>query len=68
MSICKLSFAKSCSGVDPARGTGASEIPRNEAYKEVRRSASGPEGQGMRVTQPFDASTLLRAMSLSNGR
>ena len=22
----------------------ASEIPRNEAYREVRRSASGPEG------------------------
>ena len=37
----------------------ASEIPRNEAYIEVRRSASGPEGRGMRVTQPFDASTLL---------
>jgi hypothetical protein len=29
------------------------EIPRNEAYIEVRRSASGPEGRGMRVTQPF---------------
>jgi hypothetical protein len=43
MSICKLSFAKSRSIVDPARGTGASEIPRNEAYIEVRPSASGPE-------------------------
>jgi hypothetical protein len=53
MSICKLSFAKSRSVVDPARGTGASEIPRNEAYIEVRRSASDPEGRGMRVTQPF---------------
>jgi len=29
----------------------ASEIPRDEAYIEVRRSASGPEGRGMRVTQ-----------------
>ena len=29
----------------------ASEIPRNEAYIEVRRSASGPEGRGRRVTQ-----------------
>jgi hypothetical protein len=29
----------------------ASEIPRNEAYREVRRSASDPEGRGMRVTQ-----------------
>ena len=44
MSICKLSFAKSRSVTDPACGTGASEIPRNEAYIEVRRSASGPEG------------------------
>ena len=44
MSICKLSFAKSRSVVDPARGTGASELPRNEAYIEVRRNASGPEG------------------------
>jgi hypothetical protein len=35
------------------------EIPRNEAYIEVRRSASGPEGRGVRVTQPFGASTLL---------
>jgi hypothetical protein len=41
MSICKLSFAKSRSVVDPARGTGASEIPRNEAYIEVRRSDQG---------------------------
>jgi hypothetical protein len=32
----------------------ASEIPRNEAYIEVRLSASGPEARGMRVTQPFD--------------
>ena len=54
MSICKLSFAKSRFVVDPARGTGASEtedppkrwgvqaqrgqIPKNEAYIEVRRS------------------------------
>ena len=54
MSICKLSFAKSRSVVDPARGTGDSEtgdppagwgvqgkrrqIPRNEAYVEARRS------------------------------
>jgi hypothetical protein len=38
MSICKLSFAKSRSVVDPARGTGASEIPRNEAYTEVHRN------------------------------
>jgi hypothetical protein len=51
MSICKLSFAKSRSVVDPARGTGASELPRNEAYIEVRRNASGPEGRGRRVTQ-----------------
>jgi hypothetical protein len=67
MSICKLSFAKSRSVVDPACGTGASEtgdppagwgvqaergqIPRNEAYIEVRRNASGPEGRGMRVTR-----------------
>jgi hypothetical protein len=29
----------------------ASEISRDEAYIEVRRSASGPEGRGMRVTQ-----------------
>ena len=54
MSICKLSFAKSRSVADPARGTEASEIPRNEAYVEVRRNASGPEGQGMRVTQQVD--------------
>jgi hypothetical protein len=56
MSICKLSFAKSRSDVDPACGTGASEtadspegwgaqakhgqIPRNEAYREVRRNDS----------------------------
>ena len=44
MAICKLSLAKSRSVVDPARGTGASELPRNEAYIEVRRNASGPEG------------------------
>jgi hypothetical protein len=37
MSICKLSFAKSRSAVDPARGTGASEILRNDAHIEVRR-------------------------------
>jgi hypothetical protein len=82
MSICKLSFAKSRSFVDPARGTGASEtadrpagwgvqakrgqIPRNEAYKEVRRGdlpcqigftvsrSENLPGRGMRVTQPFD--------------
>jgi hypothetical protein len=30
------------------------EIPRNEAYIEVRRRAYAPEGRGMRVTQPFD--------------
>jgi hypothetical protein len=57
MSICKLSFAKSRSVIDPARGTGASEtgdppagwgvrakrgqISRNEAYIEVRRSDEG---------------------------
>jgi hypothetical protein len=41
MAICKLSFAKSRSVVDPARGTGASDIPRNEAYIEVRRSDEG---------------------------
>jgi hypothetical protein len=35
-------------------GCKASEILRNAAYREVRRSASGPEGRGMRVTQPFD--------------
>jgi len=56
MSICKLSTAKSRSVTDPARGTGASEIARNEAYRKVRRSASGPEGhapegRGMRITQ-----------------
>jgi precorrin-6B methylase 2 len=38
MSICKLSLAKSRSLVDPGCGTGASEILRNEAYVEVRRS------------------------------
>jgi hypothetical protein len=54
MSVCKLSFAKSRSVVDPVRGTRASEtgdppagwgvqaqrgqIPRNEAYVKVRRS------------------------------
>jgi hypothetical protein len=54
MSICKLSPAKSRSVLDPVRGAGASEtgdppagwgvqakrgqIPRNEAYIEVRRS------------------------------
>jgi len=32
----------------------ASEVPRNEAYIGVRRNASGPEGQGTRITQPFD--------------
>jgi hypothetical protein len=49
----------------------ASEIPRNEAYREVRRSdlpcyigyavsqSENLTGRGMRVTQPFDASTLL---------
>jgi hypothetical protein len=41
MSSCKLSFAKSRSVVDPACGTGAPEIPRNEAYTEVRRSDEG---------------------------
>ena len=41
MSKCKLSFAKSRSVVDPARGTGAPEIPRNEAYIEVRCSDEG---------------------------
>jgi hypothetical protein len=41
MSRCKLSFAKSRFVVDPARGTGAPEIPRNEAYIEVRRSDEG---------------------------
>jgi len=51
MPICKLSFAKSRSVADPACGTGAPEVPRNEACREVRRSASGPEGRGMRVTQ-----------------
>ena len=44
MAICKLSFAKSRSVEDPDRGTGASEVLRNEAYIKVRRSASGPEG------------------------
>jgi hypothetical protein len=54
MSICKLSFAKSRSVVDPACGTEASktgdppagwgvqakpgQIPRNEAHRQVRRS------------------------------
>ncbi len=53
MSRCKLSFAKSRSVVDPARGTGAPEIPRNEAYRKyaavtrdegnaVLRLCSGP--------------------------
>ena len=37
-------------GVQAKRG----QIPRNEAYIEVRRSASGPEGRGMRVTQQMD--------------
>ena len=55
MSRCKLSFAKSRSVTDPARGAGAPEILRNEAYIEVRRSASGPEGRGMRVTQQMGA-------------
>jgi hypothetical protein len=41
MSIRKLSFAKSRSVVDPARGTEASEILRNEAYREIRRSDEG---------------------------
>jgi hypothetical protein len=77
MPICKLSFAKSRSVVDPARGTGASEIPRNEAHIEVRRSASGPEGLRPGGTRdggnPPKAdkrspSTLLRTVSLSNGR
>jgi hypothetical protein len=43
MSICKLSFAKSRSAEDPACGTGAPEIPRKEAYIEVR---SNDEGRG----------------------
>jgi hypothetical protein len=38
MSICKLSFAKSRSVADPARGTGAPEILRYEVYIEVRRN------------------------------
>ncbi len=49
----------------------ASEIPRNEAYIEVRRNdlpsqigfavsrSENLTGRGTRVTQPFDASTLL---------
>jgi len=41
MSICKLSFAKSRFVTDPARGTGASDIRRNEAYREVRRRDEG---------------------------
>jgi hypothetical protein len=81
MSTSKLSFAKSRSVIDPARGTGASEtgdppagwgvqakrrqIPRNEAYIEARRSASGPEGRGMRVTQQMDVFRQTRNYSLT---
>jgi hypothetical protein len=43
------------------------EIPRNEAYQEVRRSASGPEGRGMRVTQPFDPAQGLEPAELQMG-
>ena len=57
MSICKVSETG-----DPPVGWGVQakrgQIPRNEAYREGRRSASGPEGLrpgGMRVTQPFDS-------------
>ena len=43
MSICKASETG-----DPPEGWGVQakrgQIPRNEAYVEVRRSASGPEG------------------------
>jgi hypothetical protein len=66
MSICKLSFAKSRSVVDPARGTGASEIPRNEAYKEVRRSASGPEGLRPGGTRD-EGNAALRCFDLAQG-
>jgi hypothetical protein len=50
MSICKASETG-----DPPAGWGVQakrgQIPRNEAYIEVRRNASGPEGRGMRVTK-----------------
>jgi hypothetical protein len=53
MSICQPSETR-----DPTAGWGVQaklgQIPRNEAYIEVRRRAPGPEGRGMRVTQPFD--------------
>jgi hypothetical protein len=49
MSICKLSFAKSRSAEDPACGTGASEIPRNEAYIEVRCSMRDEGNAALRL-------------------
>jgi hypothetical protein len=53
-----MSIWKASETGDPPAGWGVQakrgQIPRNEAYKEVRRSASGPEGRGMRITQPFD--------------
>jgi hypothetical protein len=52
---------------DPPEGWGVQakrgQIPRNEVYIDIRRN-----DEGFGVTQPFDASTLLRAVSLSNGR
>jgi hypothetical protein len=52
MSRCKASQTRDLPagwGVQGKRG----QIPRNEAYIEVRRRAFGPEGRGIRVTQPF---------------
>ena len=45
----------------------ASEIPRNEAYIEVRRSASGPEGLRPGGTRD-EGNAALRCFDLAQGR
>jgi hypothetical protein len=43
------------------------EVPRNEAYIEVRRSASGPEGLRPAGTRDKD-NAALRCFDLAQGR
>jgi hypothetical protein len=50
MSRCKLSFAKSLFVVDPARGTGAPEIPRNHRQRAVSAS---PKSRGITAKERY---------------
>jgi hypothetical protein len=59
MSRCKLSFAKSRFVVDPARGTGAAEIPRNEAYSEHVEQQMGVFRQPQKVNERGGPSSSL---------